>query len=164
MESLGVSVSSPMSASADQGGSSPFLLSCSLGASELGLEVSFKAKLDRIKTRSSWEAVPFHGLWFYCKVKGTAKRGGVFSFRNALLQGDGERKKNQPVCTPAWGSIICLLLSAFSYLGLKSRGPKQSATDVRVNLLRPWIQLACKLPSQGGSRGLLENQQARSAT
>lgn len=147
---------------------SPSLSYClvCLEASELGLEVSFKAKVKRIKTRSIGESMSFHGPWFHCKAKGTAKcRGGrVFSFCNTLLQGDGERKNNQSVCTFAWGSIICLLLSAFSYLSLKSRGPKQSTTDVLVNLLRPWIQLACKLPSQGGSRGLLTKQQGRSAT
>lgn len=43
-----------------------------------------------------------------------------------------EKEKNQSVCSLAPGPIICLLLSAFSYLSLKSRGPKQSATDVLV--------------------------------
>lgn len=43
------------------------------------------------------------------------------------------RGKEKPsVGSLAPGSIICLLLSAFSYLSLKSRGPKQSATDVLV--------------------------------
>ena len=34
----------------------------------------------------------------------------------------GKEKIKQLVCALAWGSIICLLLSAFSYLSLKSRG------------------------------------------
>lgn len=163
MESLGGS-SLPHVSLIRSGQIYPFLIVLCLGASELGLEVSFKAKLDRIKTRGSWESVSFHGLWFYCKVKGTAKWGVFLVFVMRSSGENGERKKNQAVCAFAWGSIICLLLSVFSYLSLKSRGPKQSATDVLVNLLRPWIQLACKLPSQGGSRELLEKQQAGSAT
>lgn len=56
--------------------------------------------------------------------------------------------------------IICLLPSAFSYINLKSRGPKQSATDVPYNQHGTWIQLACKLSSQGYSCGLLGKQAA----
>lgn len=72
-----------------------------------------------------------HGHWLYCKAQRTAK-SGCFSFCKSPLEGWRKRKTNQTVCSLAPGSIICLLLSAFSYLSLKSRGPKQLATDVLV--------------------------------
>lgn len=52
MESLGGS-SLPHVSLIRSGRIFPFLIVLCLGASELGLEVSFKAKLDHIKTRSS---------------------------------------------------------------------------------------------------------------
>lgn len=96
----------------------------------------FLAEVNETKTRSSWETASFHGHWFYGKVGGlwgtTANKGHFLVSLIVSSRGMGRKKEKikHSVCSLAPGSIICLLLSAFSYWSLKSRGPKQSATDV----------------------------------
>lgn len=84
---------------------------------------------------------------FTGRPRGLQSGDHLIFYNSPLLKRWQERGKNQSAWALAPGAIICLLLSAFSYLSLKSRGRKQSATDVLMDPHGAWIQLACKLSS-----------------